>query len=52
MPLRARLVLQYFATAGDMEEGAQVFSAMDAGETPGSRASVDMCQIALEVEAP
>ena len=22
------------------------------GETPGARASVDMCEIALEVEAP
>ena len=46
------VVLQYFATAEDMEEGGRVFSAMDAGETPGSRASVDMCEITLEVEAP
>lgn len=46
------IVLQYFATAADMEEGARVFGAMDAGETPGTRASVDMCEIALDVEAP
>ena len=45
-------MLQYFPTAEDMEEGGRVFSAMDPGETPGARASVDMCEIALEVEAP
>jgi len=26
--------------------------AMDAAETPGTRASVDMCEIKLEVEVP
>ena len=38
--------------AEDMEEGGRVFSAMDPGETPGTRASVDMCEIAIEVELP
>jgi len=42
------VVLQYFETAGDMEAGARVFSAMDASETPGARASVDMCELKLE----
>jgi hypothetical protein len=42
------VVLQYFATAGDMAAGAQAFSAMDASETPGTRASVDMCELKLE----
>jgi hypothetical protein len=42
------VVLQYFATAEDMEEGAQAFSAMDASETPGTRASVDMSELKLE----
>jgi len=46
------VVLQHFATAEDMEEGDRVFSAMDTGETPGTRASVDMCEIAIDVEAP
>jgi hypothetical protein len=46
------IVLQYFATAEDMDAGAQAFSAMDVAETPGTRASVDMCEIKLEVEAP
>jgi hypothetical protein len=46
------VVLQYFATAQDMDAGAQAFSAMDAAETPGTRASVDMCEIKLELEVP
>ena len=44
------VVLQYFATAQDMDAGAQAFSAMDSTETPGTRASVDMCEIKLELE--
>jgi hypothetical protein len=44
------VVLQYFATAEDMNEGAQAFSAMDPAETPGTRASVDMCELKLERE--
>jgi hypothetical protein len=46
------VVLQYFATAEDMRAGAEAFSAMDPSETPGSRASVDMCELKLELEAP
>lgn len=45
------VVLQYFETAEDMEAGARVFSAMDASETPGTRASVDMCEVKLELTA-
>jgi hypothetical protein len=45
------VVLQYFATAEDMEAGAQAFSAMDPADTPGTRASVDRCEVKLEVEA-
>jgi hypothetical protein len=45
------VVLQHFATAEDMSVGAQAFSAMDASETPGDRASVDMCELKLELEA-
>jgi hypothetical protein len=44
------VVLQYFETAEDMEAGARAFSAMDPADTPGTRASVDMCEIKLEVE--
>ncbi len=42
------VVLQYFENAEDMEAGAKVFSAMDASETPGTRASVDMCEVKVE----
>ena len=45
------VVLQYFETAADMDEGARAFSAMDASETPGDRVSVDMCELKLELTA-
>jgi hypothetical protein len=45
------VVLQYFATAQDMEAGAKVMAAMDASETPGTRASVDMSELKLKREA-
>jgi hypothetical protein len=44
------VVLQYFATAQDMEAGAKVMAAMDASETPGVRGSVDMCESKLELD--
>jgi hypothetical protein len=43
------VVLQSFATAEDMEAGARAFSAMDPSETPGTRASVDMCEVKLKL---
>ena len=46
------VVLQHFATAEDMEAGARVFEAMDAAETPGTRASIDMCEVAIDLQAP
>jgi hypothetical protein len=45
------VVLQYFATSEDMEAGAKVMAAMDASETPGTRASVDACELKLELKA-
>ena len=42
------VVLQYFATEEDMQAGAEVFAAMDASETPGTRASIDMCELKVE----
>ncbi|MCW3031934.1 MAG: hypothetical protein QOK19_1850 [Solirubrobacteraceae bacterium] len=44
------VVLQEFATEQDMSAAAEVFSAMDASETPGKRASVDMCELKLDLE--
>lgn len=43
------VVVQRFATAADMETGAKVLAAMDASETPGTRASVDACELRLEL---
>jgi hypothetical protein len=42
------VVLQLFDSAEDMRTGGQVFAAMDPSETPGTRASVDMCEMKLE----
>lgn len=46
------LVLQLFETAEDMRKGDEVFGAMDSSETPGTRASVDMCELKLERRLP
>ncbi len=45
------LVEQYFETSEDMEVGGRAFSAMDSAETPGTRSSVDMCELKLEMKA-
>ncbi len=42
------VVLQFFDTAEDMEAGDKVFAAMDPSDTPGTRTSVDRCEIKLE----
>ena len=42
------VVLQLFETAEDMREGGEAFAAMDPGDTPGTRVSVDMCELKLE----
>jgi hypothetical protein len=46
------VVLQHFATAEDLDAGARVFAAMDPGETPGTRASVDACEVKLRIASP
>jgi hypothetical protein len=46
------VVLQHFDSAEDMEAGGQVFAAMDPGDTPGTRASVDMCEVLIDVAVP
>ena len=45
------VVEQYFETAEDMRVGGQAFAAMDPADTPGARASVDMCELKLERQA-
>ena len=42
------VVVQLFDTAGDMQAGDRAFGAMDAADTPGTRVSVDMCEVKLD----
>ncbi len=42
------VILQHFDTADDMRAGDEVFAAMDPAHTPGTRASVDMCDTRLQ----
>lgn len=44
------VVVQHFASREDMEEGARVLEAMDPGDTPGTRASVDACEVLAEMD--
>jgi hypothetical protein len=50
-PQGTAVVLQLFNTAEDMRKGDEVFGAMDPAETPGTRASVDRCELALDMSA-
>jgi hypothetical protein len=43
------VVVQHFATPEDMEASGRIFAAMDPSETPGTRASVDACEIKLDI---
>ncbi|WP_187369508.1 hypothetical protein [Baekduia soli] len=43
------IALQQFDTAEAMHAGGKVFAAMDSAETPGTRASVDLCEQKLEL---
>ncbi len=43
------VVLQRFETAADMEEAAKILGAMDSNETPGVRASIDACEVRLDL---
>jgi len=43
------IVVQGFANAADMEDSAKVFEAMDPSDTPGTRVSVDSCEVVLDV---
>ena len=41
----------FFETEQDMRDAGAVFEAMDAGDTPGTRASIDNCEVKVEVDA-
>jgi hypothetical protein len=42
---RTAVVIQFFETADDMTAAEAPLDAMDPGDTPGQRASVDRCEI-------
>ena len=43
------VVLQLFETAEDMQAGDRAFGAMDPADTPGTRASVDMGEMKVDM---
>ena len=42
------LFVGYFETEEKMREASAVFEQMDSSETPGSRASVDLCEVKVQ----
>jgi hypothetical protein len=46
---RSAVVIQLFETAEDMAAAEQALDEMDPGDTPGTRASIDRCEIKAEV---
>ena len=48
---RTAVVIQRFASEDDMRTSEQALEAMDPGDTPGTRASVDRCTVVAEAEA-
>ncbi len=46
---RTAVVIQLFETADDMAASEGPLDAMDPGDTPGTRASVDRCEIKAEL---
>jgi len=43
------VVIQTFGSMEDLKTGEEVLSAMDAGDTPGTRESVDRCELKVEM---
>jgi hypothetical protein len=41
----------YFETEQKMQDASAIFEQMDASETPGTRASVDLCEVKAEATA-
>jgi hypothetical protein len=47
---RTAVVIQHFVTADDMAAAEAALDAMDPADTPGTRASIDRCEIKAEVD--
>ena len=41
----------FFDTQQDLSDSEEVLASMDAGDTPGTRASIDRCEVVVEAEA-
>jgi hypothetical protein len=48
---RTAVVIQLFETADDMAAAEGPLDEMDPGDTPGTRASIDRCEIKAEIGA-
>jgi hypothetical protein len=48
---KTAVVAIFFDSEDDMKKGAEVLDAMPADETPGKRASVDLCEVKMEMDA-
>jgi hypothetical protein len=48
---RTAVVIQLFETADDMTAAEAPLDSMDSGDTPGTRASIDRCEIKAELGA-
>jgi hypothetical protein len=46
---RSAVVIQLFETADDMSAAEGPLDQMDPGETPGTRASIDRCEVKAEL---
>jgi hypothetical protein len=46
---RTAIVIQLFESADDMAAAEAPLDSMDAGDTPGTRASVDRCEVKAEL---
>jgi hypothetical protein len=46
---RTAVVLQLFESAEDMASSEQAFDSMDPSDTPGTRESVDRCELLVEM---
>lgn len=45
------IFIGYFDSEEKLREGSRVLEEMDAGETPGTRVSADMCEVKLTMDA-
>ena len=48
---KTAIFVGFFETEDDLRQGSEVFDQMDSAETPGTRASVDLCEVKIEREA-